>query len=1022
MRSAVHNASGGPAHGRRGLLRSARGLTLSLALLALAGARPLAAQAGPVGGTVLNATTGRPLIGAQVVVEGTQRGSLTDANGRFLIQNVPGTTIELRVVMLGYQETRVTARVGDTSVRINMAESAIQLDEIVVTGQPGGTQKRAIGNSIAKVDATSVVGTAQLKSMQELINGRAPGVVIMPGTGMIGSGSVIRVRGNSTFSLNAEPLIYVDGVRVLNEQGSGIVVQAFSSGVISRLNDFNPNDVESVEILKGPAAATLYGTEASRGVINIITKKGAPGGARYSLSYKRGGNWFSDPEGRLPVNYWKDPTGKVQSLNIAQREKDLGRPLFRNGRVETVDLSIQGGTEGMRYYLGFDTDKSEGAEKNNWKDQISTRANLQILPNENLDISVSTGYVKSRTQLSCEAGCGGTMWGTVFSNPALLGENCAVGAAYGCGFTRGFQSSPPEVDYAWDVFQDIDRFTGSVTANWRPFSWLTHRLTIGTDLTAEQNEEYMPRMDPARDSLIYFLGPTTSLGYKYQTRRTHYNNTFDYAATVNRNLRQNLNSATSVGVQYYQKRIEFIGVEGDEFAAPGLETVASAARKTYTSDDYLDNNTLGAYVQEQLSWNDRLFFTAALRVDNNSAFGEDIDYTTYPKASLSWVLNEEPKAREMLPEWVNALKLRLAYGQSGQQPLSFSALRTYTSITGPNNTPAVTPSNVGNPNLKPERGHEIEAGFDAGFLDSRLGLEFTYYHKRTTDAILLKPNAPSGGFTSSSYVNAGEILNTGIEALLKAQLVNRPNVAWDVTLSAATNSAEVKKLTGSDTTLISGSTQSKIGYAPRSWFRERVVSAKYDQATNKVTDIMCDNGAGGTVPCYTASGAVAAPRVYLGRTTPSFEGSISTGLRLFNRLTLNSMLDVKAGYKKYDNNLRARCQIFSLCLENMYPERYDAGRVAEVRSNGTLVSFVVNDASFARLREVSLTYDAPDDYAGYIRAKRASINVAARNLYTWTNWTGLDPENQFLSGGNVGLEQDNLPQLMSFVVTFNVSF
>jgi len=1022
MQDLAQSVSGGPSRRCRGLIRSALGLTLATAALAFSGASPLSAQAGTMAGTVMNAITLRPLGGAQVMIEGTERGTLADANGRFLLLNVQGTEVELRVVMLGYREVRVTARVGDTGIRILLEESAIALDELVVTGQPGGTARRAIGNSIATVNAANVVGTAALKSMQELINGRAPGVVIMPGTGMIGSGSVIRVRGNSTFSLSGEPLIYVDGVRVLNEVGSGISVQAFSSGVVSRLNDFNPNDVESIEILKGPAAATLYGTEASRGVINIITKKGTPGGARYSLTVKQGANWFSDPEGRLPVNYWRDPTGEVQSLNIAQREKDLGRPLFRTGGVRAVGLAVSGGSEGMRYYLGFDSDKNEGAERNNFRDQISTRANLQILPNENLDISVSTGYVTSRTQLSCEAGCGGTMWGAVFATPQFLGENCAVGSAYGCGFTRGFRSAPPERYYSFEVFQDIDRFTGSVTANWRPLPWMAHRFTVGTDLTAEQNEEYQPRVDPALDTLIYFLGPTTSLGYKYQTRRTHYNNTFDYAATANLNLRENLSSATSLGMQYYQKRIEFIGVQGNEFAAPGLETVATAARKTYTSDDYLDNNTLGFYGQQQFGFNDRLFLTAALRVDNNSAFGEDLRWVLYPKASLSWVLNEEPRLQEFIPELVNTLKLRLAYGQSGQQPLSFSALRTYASITGPNNTPAVTPSSVGNPNLGPERGHEFEAGFDAGLWQEKIGLEFSYYHKRTTDAILLRPNAPSGGFTSSSYVNAGEILNTGVEALIRAQLLNRPAMAWDVTLTAATNHSEVLKLAGGDTTIISGSFQHRIGYAPRSWFRERAVSATYNAATNTVTDIMCDDGSGGVVPCFNAAGQVVAPRIYQGRSTPSFEGSVSTGLRIFERLSLNAMLDVKTGYRKYDNNLRARCQIFSLCLENVYPERFDPARIAEVRSNGTLVSFVINDASFARLREVSLTYSVPESYARFIRASRASINVAARNIYTWTSYTGLDPENMFLSGGNVGLEQDNLPQLMTFITTFNVSF
>jgi TonB-linked SusC/RagA family outer membrane protein len=997
----------------------------ALALCALAysaGSAPALAQSSSVAGSVVSRSSLRPLGGAQVVVEGTNQGTVTDANGRFVVTGLSGAQFTLRVLMIGFREARSTVRAGEANVRIQLDEAAVPLDEIVVTGQPGGTQRRAIGNAISSVKAPDVVAVAPLKSVQELINGRAAGVVIMPGTGMIGSGSVVRVRGNSTFSLSGEPLIYVDGVRVLNEVGSGITVQAFGSGVVSRLNDFNVNDIESIEILKGPAAATLYGTEASRGVISIITKKGAPGGTRYSLVVKQGANWFSNAEERLPTNYWRAPTGEVQSLNIAQREKDLGRPIFRTGRVWGYGASVSGGAEGLRYYFGADLDRNEGAERNNFRDQLGTRANLQILPHPNVDIAVSAGYVKNETQLSCEAGCGGAMWGTVFSSPALLGENCAANAQYGCGFSRGFRSASPERYYVFDVTQDIDRLTGSVTANWKPFGWLTHRLTVGTDLTAEQNEEYQPRIAPTADTMLFFLGPSTSQGRKFQSRRTHYNNTFDYAGTVTARLRDNISSATSIGVQYYQKRIEYIAAGGSDFAAPGLETVETTARKTTTSDDYLDNNTLGVFGQQQFGLDDRLFLTVAARVDNNSAFGSDLQWVVYPKASLSWVLNEEPRVSDLLPDLVSALKLRLAYGQSGQQPLSYSALRTYDAITGPNNTPAVTPANVGNPQLGPERGHEVEAGFDAGLWQDRLGIEFTYYNKRTTDAILLRPSAPSSGYTESRYINAGEIVNSGIEALLKAQLLSRRSLAWEATVSAATNHARVTKLASGDTTIVAGSTQHRIGYAPRSWFRERVVSAVYDAARDTITNAMCDNGSGGVTPCYNAEGTVIAPRVFLGRTTPAFEGSLTTSLRFFGRLTLYGMVDVKTGYRKFDNNLRARCQVFSLCLENMYPEQYDPARIAEVRSNGTLASFVVNDASFAKLREVSLSYAVPERLTGRIGARAASINVAARNLHTWTNYTGLDPENQFLSGGNIGLEQDNLPQLMSFVTTIRLSF
>src|SRR5690606_32250953 len=195
----------------------------------------------------------------------------------------------------------------------------------------------------------------------------------------------------------------------------------------------------------------------------------------------------------------------------------------------------------------------------------------------------------------------------------------------------------------------------------------------------------------------------------------------------------------------------------------------------------------------------------------------DLDWVIYPKASLSWVLNEEPAIGERLPDFIDGLKLRLAYGQSGQQPLSFSALRTYSAITGPFDTPAVTPNTVGNPELGPERGHEIEAGFDAGLLNDRIGLEVTYYHKRTTDAILLRNSAPSSGFTQPRFVNVGEIADRGIEALLILQLMQRDNFSWNATLSVATDGAVVTQLVGGDTAIISGYIQHKIGYAPRSW-------------------------------------------------------------------------------------------------------------------------------------------------------------------------------------------------------------
>ncbi len=1004
--------------GRRGRLAGvAWTASLAVALLTLA-APSLVAQGGSVGGTVVEAKTLRPLAGAQVVVQGTSRGALTDANGRFLVTGLTGGEVTLHVVMLGYKAVDQAVAVGTLDVRIGLEEAAVALNEIVVTGQPGGTQKRAIGNSIAQVKAADVVATKDVQSVQDVINGRAPGVVVMPGTGMIGSGSRIRIRGTSTFSLSGDPLIYVDGVRVDNETGSGFSVQAFGSGVVSRLNDFSPEEIESIEILKGPAAATLYGTEAARGVINIITKKGAPGGTRYSFTVKQGANWFSDPQGRLPVNYWRDGSGTVQSLNLYQLNKDNGIDLFRTGNLQTYSAGVSGGASGVRYYVNGDLSRNDGAEPNNFRNQFSGRANVQIEPSEKFDLSANTGWITSRTGLSCEAGCGGAMWGLVFSTPHYLPQNCNFD---GCGFYQGFRSGPPNlVDRAFTDHQMVGRFTGSVTMNYRPAKWITNRLTVGSDVTQEQNVEYLPYL--TNDTSRYFWGPYYSNGYKVQTRRALTYNTFDYAGTLNLDVRPGLTSATSFGAQYYQKHIEFIGAEGDGFAGVGIQTVNAAATKPYASDDFVDNNTLGVYGQETVGLNDRLFLTGALRVDNNSAFGSSFNWVYYPKASLSWVLNEEPAVRAILPRFVDALKLRLAYGESGQQPVSFSALRTYSPVTGPNGTPSITPNTVGNPDLGPERGKEFEGGFDAGFLNDRLALEFTYYNSKTVDGILLRTVAPSSGFAGSQYVNAGAIRNQGVEIGLKADLLERKSFGWDATFNFSSNSGKVLQLAGGDTTIVLGDRQYKIGFEPNAWFREHVVSAQLDANGDAIkSTVMCDDGAGGVVPCYTGS-VVTAPRVYLGRTTPGIEGSIGTGIRFLGNFRLSGLVDFKTNYKKFDNNLRARCQVFSLCQENMNPTQYDPVFIAQMQSNNTLKDWIINDASFAKLRELSLTYNMPSQVAQRIGAHSATLNVAARNLHTWTSYTGLDPEDMFLAGSPAYLEQDNLPQLMSFVTSININF
>ena len=1005
----------------------ARLLALLAMLASAAMAKSAAAQEGVVAGTIIAAGTQRPIVGAQVTVQGQAgKGAVTDAQGRFRITGVTGTDVVVQARMIGFTTASQTARVGATDLRLAMTEVAFSLEQVVVTGTaPGAERLRQIGNSVATVHAAEVVEVAPVRNVQQLLQGRVAGVFVAPASGMVGSGERIRVRGQTTFSLPSDPLIYVDGARVNNEAATGISVQGFSSGVVSRMNDINPEDIESIEVVKGSAAATLYGTEASRGVINIITKRGAAGATTYGLTIRQGAQRWHNVEDQLPINYWKNPSGQIESLNIYQLEKSRGNEIFRTGHTQGYTASVTGGNAGARYFVSGDIDDDEGVDPTNERRQFSGRANVQVTPNDKFDMNVSTGYVSGDTRLACEAGCGGRMWSTLFSTPALLEENaCTPTSAESCGYSRGFQGWTPEAYDIWNVSQNLHRFTGSVTANWRPFQWMSHRFTVGRDVTEEENQELLPYL--TSDTLRYFWGSRFSNGYRFQTRREVVFDTYDYSGSLNFDVTPEVKSTTSLGVQYYMKSFNSAAVQGEGFPTPDVTTVAAAANKTFQTQDYSDNRTLGAFLQQQFGWKDRLFVTGAVRVDNNSAFGADVDFVVYPKAQVSWVVNEEPFFQGMEQDWVSTLRLRGAFGESGQQPDIFAALRTFRPVAGPGGTAAITPQAVGNPDLRPERGREIELGFDAGFMNDRFGLDFTYYHTQTREAILLQDVPPSGGFPDARWTNVGQILNQGIEAVVRANILDLRQFGWDLNVNLSTNSGDVQELNGRDTTIVVGSVQHRIGYPAASWFRERVVSAELDPATGRAVNAMCDNAAGGTTPCFNAQGTVVAPRVYLGRTTPNFEGSLTTTFRIMQNARVHAMIDRKSGFKKWDNNLRIRCQIFYTCLEYIDPvgQGTNPGDLAQMQTSGTLVDFVVNDASFTRLREIGLNVDVPERYTRrYIGARSLGISLAARNLKTWTNYTGLDPEVMF-QGGTIAFqfEQDQIPHPRQFVATLNLRF
>ena len=321
----------------------------------------------------------------------------------------------------------------------------------------------------------------------------------------------------------------------------------------------------------------------------------------------------------------------------------------------------------------------------------------------------------------------------------------------------------------------------------------------------------------------YFFG-ALSLGQKsVERRRIHYYS-IDYAANADAQLTSAFKSTTSAGLQYYTKRFETVTVVGQQFPAPPVTTVGGAAVTT-GSEDIIENKTFGLFAQEQLAYKNRLFLTGALRGDDNSAFGVNYDFVVYPKVSASWVVSEEP-FWHLKP--ISTLKLRGAYGRAGQQPDVFAAIRLYQPTTGPGDVSVLTPQAVGNPDLKPEQGQEVELGLDAGLWESRVGIALTYYRQRRTDAIVLKQVPPSTGFPGFQFVNLGEVKNQGVELEVNAQILAEQPIGWDFGFKLSTNSNEVVSLGGVPPIAFGSSQQHREGYPVGAFFERRIISADLD--------------------------------------------------------------------------------------------------------------------------------------------------------------------------------------------------
>lgn len=1025
---------------------------VAFAFAMLTGVSPAQAQQeGAITGTVIDAESAEPLSGAQVFIEGTEFGTLTDQDGAYRLEGVPAGEAQVSVQLIGFQRTTqaVNVQAGQTAtLNFEIGVSAVELDRVVVNVVTGVDQRRRMIGTNESVINAEEINQGPVNTFQNLLQGRSEGVVLSEASGTSGTGNRIRIRGANSLSLSNEPLIFIDGVRT---SGGSNELQAGAVGgqETSRLNDLNPQDIASIQVLKGPAASAQYGANAANGVILISTKRGDVSGTSWHF-YAEGGaledetdypvNVMSfqniDPDNatgfggedpsyflELPGGVANSPDGTDEIFNSAalavcpNYEAALGACTqdithsfntmtdSRTTPLSTGDRQNYGGNvssagEDYTFYLSGNYEQENGVFENNFVESVGLRGNISANLRDDLDVNFHTKYVNSDVGLPQNDNnifspiINGIMGaptfipgdGGLFTSDEFAGTQASY-ANY------GFYTLPSESALLTGV-EENDRFIGGVSGNYRPLDWLSANFNLGADFNNLDNPFTLQQG-------MGSIGGEFTLGFRNRATGQRTVLTGNASAEARFDINESLTASTVVGGAYDEERTEFTECFGAQLV-PGLDSCDATSSLFAVSEVFTQVRTVAGFIQEQLSFGDRLFLTASVRADDNSAFGGDIGAQFYPSVNASWVMSEE----DFFPEadFLSELRLRGAYGVSGVRPGFRDARTLFSPVTvtvGGGNEPAVSIEETGNPELDPERVREFEGGFDASLLSDRLSVAFTYYDKKSTDALIARPLPPSFGLTGDVFDNLGAISNRGIEVGLDGVVLNRDDVGLDLGFQVTTVSNEILELgEGVEPIILNrGEQRHKEGFP----------AGAYHQPQYEFEDA---NGDGllsqDEVRIATDSA------VFVDESIPTWTTSLSANLRLFDVVQLSSLVEARGGHSQLDGTESFRCATPvtdaikpSGCPANGDPNASldEQARFIADRFLGTAVGFI-HEADFLKVREVSLRLNAPSslgDAVGLLR--NSSLTVSGRNLATITDYPGLDPEiNE--SGGSTNFTQN----------------
>jgi TonB-linked SusC/RagA family outer membrane protein len=1048
------------------------------------------AQGTTISGQIMS-DNGQPLSAVTVLLQGMGLGASTDGQGRYSF-SVPagrtqGQSVALTARRIGYTARTVQITLAAaTNITQNFVLTAnpLQLGEIVVTGAGTTTSVEKLGSVRNSVDSSLIRRSNETNIVQALA-GKAPNVVVSSQSGDPGSSSYIQIRGNRTIQSTGQPLFVVDGVPIDNQTFS---TTANTGGTVStnRASDVNPNDIESVEILKGAAAAAIYGAAAGQGVVLITTKSGHSGATRYSLNSS-----FATDEvtHAVPLQTTFGQTGTCSTVGCRAPSTSWGPrlaagtpvfdhfgELFRHGSTVDNTLTASGGNDRTLFYLSTTRTNQNGIIKgpNNFYDRTSIRLKASHRLTDKFNVGGSVSYVDDRGSfIQKGSNISGLMLGELRTPPEF--DNTKYLSAL--GLHRSFrypnpsptsESNPVSRGYDNPFFVlnrdpatgNVGRTFGNLNAEYSPNDWFTVRETLGADYYA--------------DDRLEALALTSSAFPQGQVNRLDLTNLIidhNLLATATRTFSQNFAASLTLGNNLNSKHYKQLAAQGSVLIAPQPFQLNNTIPANLQDNEFESLiHTQSYFGQATFDIFNQLFLTAAARNDGSSTFGASKKRHWFPKASAAWNFTEKMGTFGGL---IPTGKLRFAYGETGQIPPVYSTIGGLTTgafvdgwvtdglSTSQNGLGGLTTSTLrAQPNLGPEISKEFEGGMDLALFRNYADLGVTLYRSHTTGVILLTPLPPSTGFTQQAS-NAASIRNTGTELTLNLRPITTPSFGWDIGLQYGKNNNKVLDLAGSDyIDVANGSFEGASGAA---WKGSRVgVLRGFDFARcgrGLVIDgLNIDQSCGASAPKNALYiGADGFPLVdptnrIISDPQPKWTGSVRSSVQLFKNLTFSGLLDVRRGGQIW-NGTKGALYFFGKAKDtenrndnvqfgtNFMPAHPNASGVVAGPGKGTTVQLqdwyqgdgsgfgqvsaqFVEDGSYAKLRELSLTYNVKT--AWLIRGfgfQSADLRIAGRNLHTWTKYTGIDPETN-LAGAEVlvrGIDYFNNPQTRSFVFSIGLN-